>query len=98
MWGGSGQFEFKIEDDKPYKIKDFNVSPLNQNGSVLDLSSLTNGTLENVVFERSGSNTLVKIDGLNSNFTLENIDLSQDGLLSSEQIKVWLLQRGKLKF
>lgn len=98
LWGGSGQFEFKIEDDKPYKIKDFNVSPLNQNGSVLDLSSLTNGTLENVVFERSGSNTLVKIDGLNSNFTLENIDLSQDGLLSSEQIKVWLLQRGKLKF
>ena len=35
LWGGSGQFEFKIEDDKPYKIKDFNVSPLNQNGSVL---------------------------------------------------------------
>ncbi|KCZ76936.1 hypothetical protein H311_02055 [Anncaliia algerae PRA109] len=98
LWGGNGQFEFKIEDDKPYKIKDFNVSPFNQNGSVLDLSTLTSGSLENVVFEKSGSNTLVKIDGLNSNFTLENIDLSQDGLLSSEQIKVWLLQRGKLKF
>lgn len=98
LWGGNGQFEFKIVDDKPYIIKDFNVSPLNQNGSVLDLSSLTNGSLENVVFEKSGSNTLVKIDGLNSQFTIENVDLSQNGLLSSEQIKVSLLQKGKLKF
>lgn len=98
LWGGNGQFEFKIEDDKPYKIKDFNVESVNMGGSILDLSSLTNGSLDNVVFERSGSNTLVKIDGLSSAFTLENIDLSQNGSLNSEQMKVFLLQRGKLKF
>lgn len=98
LWGGSGQFEFKIEDDKPYKIKDFNVESVNMGGSILDLSSLTNGSLDIVVFERSGSNTLIKVDGLSSSFTLENIDLSQNGSLNSEQMKVFLLQRGKLKF
>lgn len=98
LWGGSGQFEFKIEDDKPYKIKDFNVDSINMGGSILNLSSLTNGSLDNVVFERSGSNTLIKVDGLSSAFTLENIDLSQNGSLNSEQMKVFLLQRGKLKF
>ncbi|MFA1584668.1 pilin [Achromobacter ruhlandii] len=98
LWGGNGQQNFKIEDDKPYKIKDFNTLPVAQNGGIIDLSSLTNGSLDNVIFEKNGANTIIKVDGLDSTFTIENVDLSQNEMLSSEQIKLWLLQRGKLKF
>lgn len=98
LWGGNGQQNFKIEDDKPYKIKDFNTLPVAQNGGIIDLSSLTNGSLDNVIFKKNGANTIIKVDGLDSTFTIENVDLSQNEMLSSEQIKVWLLQRGKLKF
>ncbi|MGE4403901.1 pilin [Pseudomonas sp.] len=97
LWGGSGQFDFKIEDDKPYRVKDFNMMPLASGGSVLDVSALANGDLSKVTFERSGSDTLLKIDGIASTITLENIDLSQADALNNEQMKMWLLQRGKLK-
>lgn len=98
MWGGEGQQTFKIEEDKPYRLKDFNPFNLAQGGSILDISTFTDGSLDNVAFERSGSNTLVKIDGLNSTFTIENVDLSQNNTLNSEQIKLFLLQRGKIKY
>lgn len=94
--GGSGQFNFKIEQDKAYIIKDFNVYPLSSNGSVLDLSSLVKGDSNKITFERDGANTLVKIDGLKSILTIENVDLSQNGLLDSEQIKNFLKLRNKL--
>lgn len=97
LWGGSGQFDFKIEDDKPYRVKDFNMMSLASGGSVLDVSALANGDLSKVTFERSGSDTLLKIDGIASTITIENIDLSQADALNSEQMKMWLLQRGKLK-
>ncbi|CUJ72079.1 pilin [Achromobacter xylosoxidans] len=97
LWGGSGQFDFKIEDDKPYRVKDFNMMSLASGGSVLDVSALANGDLSKVSFERSGSDTLLKIDGITSTITLENIDLSQADALNSEQMKMWLLQRGKLR-
>lgn len=94
--GGSGQFNFKIEKDKPYIIKDFNVYPFNNNGSVLDLSALVGGDLNKVNFERDGANTLVKIDGLKSILTIENVDLSQNGMLNSDGIKNFLKLRNKL--
>ena len=97
LWGGSGQFDFKIEDDKPYRVKDFNMMPLASGGSVLDVSALANGDLSKVTFERSGADTLLRIDGITSTITLENIDLSQADALNSEQMKMWLLQRGKLR-
>lgn len=97
LWGGSGQQNFKIEDDKPCRIKDFNTMPLGSGGAVLDISALANGDLSKVTFERSGANTLLKIDGLESTITIENVDLSNNNQLDSEQMKMWLLQRGKLK-
>lgn len=96
LWGGSGQQNFKIRDDKPYRIKDFNLVPFSSGGSVLDLSDLVNGDLNKITFEKSDGNTIVKIDGLTSIITLENVDLSQNGMLNSEQIKNFLQVRGKL--
>ncbi|MFY3621221.1 pilin [Achromobacter xylosoxidans] len=89
---------YLIEEDKPYVIKDFNNLPRAQLGSLLDISRFTNGSLDNVVFERDGANTIVRIGDSKNTITIENVDMSNDGQLDNEQIKHYQLVRGKLKF
>lgn len=97
LWKDSNN-SYLIEEDKSYVIKDFNNLPRSSLGSMLDISKFTNGSLDDVVFERDGANTIIKIGDSKNTITIENVDMSNDGQLNSEQIKLYQLQRGKLKF